>query len=64
MTQHGDGNRWISDDQSYDLASDTDFLDPRAVIDRGEQDETARSYTRLNFFAVRVPAFGLGSKLR
>ena len=45
MTQHGDSNRWISDDQSYSLPSDTDFLDPRAVIDRGEQDETARSYT-------------------
>jgi hypothetical protein len=39
MTQHGDGDRWISNDQSQSLSSDTDFLDPCAVIDLGEQDE-------------------------
>jgi hypothetical protein len=36
MTQHGDSNRWISDDQSYSLPSDTDFLDPRAVKDSAQ----------------------------
>ena len=59
MTQHGDGNRWVSNDQSQNLPLDADFLDPGTVIDRGEQAETARPYVRLNFFSVRVPAFGV-----
>src|SRR5207248_9857661 len=63
MTQHGDGNRWISNGQSQSLRSDTDFLDPRAVIDPSEQDETAWPYVRLNFFAIRIPAFELRSNL-
>jgi hypothetical protein len=36
MTQHSDGDRWISDDESQRFPSDADFLDPGAVIDRGE----------------------------
>jgi hypothetical protein len=52
MTQHGDSNRWISNYQSQSLPSDTDFFDPRAVIDAGEQNEVARPYARLNFFFV------------
>src|SRR5437588_11145135 len=63
MTQHGDGNRWISNDQSQSLPSDTDFLDPCAVIDPGEQDETAWPYVRLNFFFIGIPAFELRSNL-
>ena len=47
MTQHGDGNRWVSNDQSQNLPSDADFLDRGTVIDRGEQAETTRAYVRL-----------------
>jgi hypothetical protein len=39
---------------------ETDFLDPRAVIDRG-QAEAARTHVKLNFFLVGVPAFEVGS---
>src|SRR5712664_2417440 len=61
MAQHRDSEHWISNDQSQNLPSDADFLDPGAVIDRGEQAETARTYVRLNFFLVGVPALGVGS---
>ena len=63
MTQHGDGDRWISDDQPNSLPSDPDFLNPRAVIDSREQCEIARSQMRLNFVSERVPAVNLGRKL-
>ena len=50
-------------DQSQSLPSDTDFLDPCAVIDPGEQDETAWPYVRLNFFFIGIPVFELRSNL-
>src|SRR6266436_474268 len=63
MTQHGDGNRWIPNYQSQSLPSNTDFLDPCAVIKASEQCKAARPYMGLNFFSERVPGFKPGSKL-
>jgi len=63
MTQHGDGDRCIANDQSQSLPSDADFLDPCAVIKASEQCKAARPYMGLNFFSERVPAFKLGRKL-
>jgi hypothetical protein len=45
---------------SRERECETDFLDPRAVIDCC-QAEAARTHVKLNFFLVGVPAFEVGS---
>jgi len=45
---------------SRERECETDFLDPRAVTDRG-QAEAARTHVKLNFFLVGVPTFEVGS---
>src|SRR5687768_7397659 len=55
MTQHGDGDERIADDQAEDTLRDSRLADPLAVVHEYEKDEPTRSDMRLNGVSIRLP---------
>src|SRR5262249_33321569 len=63
MTYHRNRQERIPDDQPHDLLPDADLLDPRAVIDDGEENEPTRAHVRLDLPPVGFPALEFGADL-